>query len=256
LTSLPKAVRAVWRLARTAVHVLHGAAIVITHWRRLDLAQRHARVAWWSAKQLRLLGVRYAVHGQFRAGGSLLVANHVSWLDIALIHSACPQARFVSKADVKHWPLVGLLTKAGDTLYIERKHKRDAMRVVHQMAEALNAGNTIAVFPEGTTGDGRALLPFHANLLQAAITTGTPVQVLALRYSQPGHDVSPAVAWIGDTSLLQSLWSIATAHDLQASVAVLSPQGSAHAERRALAGHLRNVIADALASAPRVECHR
>ena len=250
MTSLRKALRAVWRLARTAVHVLHGATIVITRWRRLDLAQRHAHVAWWSGKQLRLLGVRYTAQGQFRPGGSLLVANHVSWLDIGLIHSVCPHARFVAKADVKHWPLGSVLTKAGDTLYIERERKRDAMRVVHQMAAALDAGDTVAVFPESTTGDGHALLPFHANLLQAAITTGTPVQAVALRYSEPGHRVSPAVAWVGDVSMLQSLWSIAAADGLQASVQVLLPQSSLHADRRALAGHLREVIADALAAAP------
>ncbi|HSW03398.1 MAG TPA: lysophospholipid acyltransferase family protein [Aquabacterium sp.] len=243
--------RAVWRLARTAVHVLHGLAIVITRWPRLDPAQRHARVAWWAGKQLRLLGVRQTVDGEFRPGGALLVANHVSWLDIVLIHSACPHARFVSKADVKHWPLVNQLTMAADTLYIERENKRDAVRVVHQMAAALAAGDTVAVFPEGTTGDGHALLPFHANLLQAAVTTGTPVQAVALRYSQPGHAVSPAVAWVGDVTLLQSLWSIAAADGLQAGVRVLPPQGSRHADRRALVAHVRDVIADALAAASR-----
>ena len=83
---------------------------------------------------------------------------------------SCP-ARFVSKADVRHWPVLGRLVDAAGTLYIERERKRDAMRVVHQMAEALRAGDTLAVFPEGTTTDGHSLLPFHANLLQAAIAT-------------------------------------------------------------------------------------
>ena len=91
-------------------------------------------------------------------------------------------ARFVSKADVRHWPLLGWLVACGGTLFIERERKRDALRVVHQMAEALQAGETVAVFPEGTTSDGHGLLPFHANLLQAAIATETPVQPVALRY--------------------------------------------------------------------------
>ena len=99
------------------------------------------------------------------------------------IHAVCPQARFVSKADVKHWPVLGRLVDAADTLYLERERRRDAMRVVHRMSEALAAGDTVAVFPEGTTGEGRDLLPFHANLLQAAIATATPVQAVALRFS-------------------------------------------------------------------------
>ena len=129
--------------------------------------------------------------GQFRSRATLVTANHVSWLDIAAVHAVCPQARFVSKADVRHWPLLGWLIGAVGTLFIERERKRDAMRVVHQMAESLIAGDVVAVFPEGTTGDGRALLPFHANLLQAAIAAEAPVQPVALRYTEPGLGLQP-----------------------------------------------------------------
>jgi 1-acyl-sn-glycerol-3-phosphate acyltransferase len=247
LAGLPRALRAVWRLSRTTIHVLHGVAIVITRWQGLDAAQRHARVAWWAGKQLRLLGVHQQVQGQFTSGASLLLANHVSWLDIVAIHAICPRARFVSKADVKHWPVLNKLTMAADTLYIERERKRDAMRVVHQTAQALEAGDAVAVFPEGTTGDGRELLPFHGNLLQAAITTGTPVQPLALRYREPGRPVSPAVAWLGETTLASNLWSVACAEGLSVHVRVLPPHTSADADRRELAASLQEVIARALA---------
>lgn len=247
MAGLPRALRAVWRLSRTTIHVLHGVAIVITRWQGLDAAQRHACVAWWAGKQLRLLGVHQQVQGQFTSGASLLLANHVSWLDIVAIHAICPRARFVSKADVKHWPVLNKLTMAADTLYIERERKRDAMRVVHQTAQALEAGDAVAVFPEGTTGDGRELLPFHGNLLQAAITTGTPVQPLALRYREPGRPVSPAVAWLGETTLASNLWSVACAEGLSVHVQVLPPQTSADADRRELAASLQEVIARALA---------
>ena len=140
--------------------------------RSYSAAQRHARIQWWSAKLLRLMGIALHAHGTPRPGAKLVVSNHVSWLDIAAIHAVIPEAHFVSKADVKHWPLVGRLVAGAGTLFIEREKKRDALRVVHQMAEALKAGDTVAVFPEGTTGDGRTLLPFHANLLHAAVTHG------------------------------------------------------------------------------------
>lgn len=247
MRSPSQSLRAAWRLVRTVLHVLHGIAIVALRWPGLDAAGRQARIAWWAGKLLRLMGVRLVAEGRYRAGASLLVANHVSWLDILAIHAVCPQARFVSKADVRHWPVLGWLIAAVDTLFIERERKRDALRVVHQMAEALQAGHTVAVFPEGTTGDGRTLLPFHANLLQAAIATGTPVQAVALRYAQPGQPVSAAAAWVGEVTLLQSLWAIAGAQDLCVHVQALPPQGSRHADRRALAAAVREDIARMLA---------
>src|SRR6185295_16037591 len=150
------------------------------------------RVGWWNARLLRLLGIALHSSGTPRQGATLIVANHVSWLDILAINAVHP-CRFVSKADVRHWPLIGWLVACGGTLFIERERKRDALRVVHQVADALRQGQTLAVFPEGTTSDGHGLLPFHANLLQAAVATSTPVQPVALRFSDATHEVSIAV---------------------------------------------------------------
>ena len=240
--------RAWWRLLRAALHMLHGLVIVLFLFGRLDQAGRQARVGWWSAKLLQVLGIRLQVDGVPHPGATLLVANHVSWLDIMAIHAVVPHARFVSKAEVKHWPVVNRLVSAAGTLYIERARKRDALRVAHQMAEALQAGQAVAVFPEGTTSDGRELLPFHANLLQAAIATRTPVQPVALRFSDDRDRVSPAAAYVGDTSLVRSAWWIAKAHGLVVNVSLLTAEGSRHADRRALAAHLRELIGARLAS--------
>jgi 1-acyl-sn-glycerol-3-phosphate acyltransferase len=241
-----RSVVALWRLVRATVHVLHGLAVMALRFRGLDAAGRHERIRWWSATLLRVLGVTLRASGTPRPGAVLMVANHISWLDIAAIHAVAPHARFVSKADVKHWPVLGSLVAGAGTLFIERERKRDALRVVHQMAEALRAGDTVAVFPEGTTSPGDELLPFHANLLQAAIGTETPVQPVALRFSQPGHPVSPAVTFIGDTTLVQSIWRVACARELSVAVTLLAPQGTAHADRRALASHLRELIGEEL----------
>jgi 1-acyl-sn-glycerol-3-phosphate acyltransferase len=242
-----RVVRSCWRLLAATLHGVHGLLVVLLVIPRVDEAGRQARVQWWSARLLRLLGVEVQLSGHFKPGAKLLVANHVSWLDIMAIHCACPQARFVSKADVQGWPLLGRLVDAGGTLYIQREKRRDAMRVVHQMAEALQGGETVAVFPEGTTGDGHALLPFHANLLQAAIATEVPVQPVALHYADAQDAVSRAVQFVGDTTLLQSVWKVANGQQLRVSVQVLPPEGSAHADRRALAEHLRGSITQALA---------
>ena len=189
---------AVWRLLRATLHVLHG-MLVMTRFPALDAAARHERIRWWSAGLVRAMGLTLQVSGTLRPGATLIVANHVSWLDIAAIHAAAPHARFVSKADVLAWPLLGWLIRSAGTLFIERDRKRDAVRVVHAVAEALNAGDTVAVFPEGTTGTGPELLPFHANLLQAAVATATPVQPVVLRFSDPRGPFSPAVTFIGET---------------------------------------------------------
>jgi 1-acyl-sn-glycerol-3-phosphate acyltransferase len=237
---------ALWRLARVVVHLLHGMAIVALRFDALDATGRQARIGWWSAGLLRAFGVTLTCEGQFRAGANLLVANHISWLDIATMHAVCPRARFVAKADVRHWPLLGWLIGAVGTLFIERERKRDALRVVHQMAEALEDGDVVAVFPEGTTSDGRALLPFHANLLQAAIAAEVPVQPVALRYTEPGLTWSPTVSWLGATTLVHSMWAIARGRDIRVEVIALGARGSAHADRRALSRTLRDDIASAL----------
>ncbi|MEN9627268.1 MAG: hypothetical protein RJA10_495 [Pseudomonadota bacterium] len=242
-----RALRGAWRLSRAVLHGLHGVAVVLLQFPSLSRDGRRARVHWWAGKMLRLLGLKLQVQGQFKPGAKMIAANHISWLDILAVHAVCPEARFVSKAEVRQWPLVGSLVAAGDSLYIERHRKRDALRVVHQSAEALLAGDTVAVFPEGTTGSGDALLPFHANLLQAAVATGAPVQPVALRYADRQQPVSPHALWLGTTTLAGTLWLLATAEGLVAHLVVLPPRATRHVDRRALADLLRVDIEAALA---------
>ncbi|UUX97949.1 lysophospholipid acyltransferase family protein [Aquabacterium sp. J223] len=240
--------RAIARLMVTTGHVLRGLAIVALRFPRLDAAGRQREIRQWARAVLAGLGVALDVQGTPHAGPVLLVANHVSWLDILAVHASCPQARFVSKADVRHWPLVGRLVVAAGTLFIEREKRRDALRVVHQMAQALQAGDTVAVFPEGTTGEGRGLLPFHANLLQAALSAQAPVQPLVLRFADASASPSPAAAYVGDTSLVQSLWWIANARGLVVRVRWLPVQAPGAGDRRALAEGLRDTMGRALAA--------
>jgi 1-acyl-sn-glycerol-3-phosphate acyltransferase len=233
---------AAWRLLRAVVHVLHG-MLVMTRFPKLDAAGRHQRIQWWSVGLLRAVGLTLHVTGTPRPGANLIVANHISWLDILAIHAAVPQARFVSKADVLAWPLLGWLIRNAGTLFIERERKRDAVRVIHAVAEALQAGDSVAVFPEGTTGEGPELLPFHANLLQAAVSTETPVQPVVLRFSDDSQAFSQAVVYVGNTTLMQSVWRVVSARGLKAHVQVLPAVGSRHADRRALTQHLRELMA-------------
>jgi 1-acyl-sn-glycerol-3-phosphate acyltransferase len=176
-------------------------------------------------------------------GPVLLVSNHLSWLDILVLHAA-RHCRFVSKADVKHWPLIGTLATGAGTLYIERENRRHVMHVIHHMAESLRAGEIVAVFPEGTTGDGRAVLPFHANLLQAAISAEAPAMPVALRFIErgSGRDCDSPL-YIGDDTLVGSVWRTLSGPRFVARVSFGPAQQPCGRDRRAWAADLREAVA-------------
>ena len=204
--------------------------------------RREAIVQAWARRMLDIIGVGLEVRGQPGTGPLLLVANHISWLDILVIH-ATRHCRFVSKSDVKHWPLIGALATGAGTLYIERESRRDAMRVVHHMAERLRAGDILAVFPEGTTSDGVTLLPFHANLIQAAVSADAPAQPVALRFVERStRQTSLAPIYIGDDSLLGSIWRTLTGPPLDAVVVLGNPQHAQGRDRRTWAAALRGEV--------------
>ena len=234
-----------WRLAHAVVHALHGGLICAVVFPFLDDEARRRRVGWWSRRMLAVMGIRLECTGALQAAPVLLLSNHVSWLDVLAIDAWRP-VRFVSKADVRKWPLLGFMVACGGTLFIERERKRDALRVVHQIADALCAGASVAVFPEGTTGAGPVLLPFHANLVQAALSTGTAVQPLALRYADAGAAFSAAPLYLGETSLLRSVWQVACADALVAHVSALAPMRGDTGDRRVLAHAAQEQIQRAL----------
>ncbi len=235
--------RAAFRLMRASAHILNGWWTIRRRFPKLTPTEREACVERWAQRMLALMGVRLEVRGTPPAyGPMLLVCNHLSWLDILAIHAA-RHVRFVSKAGVRRWPLIGTLSDGAGSLYIERERRRDSLRVVHHMAEALRDGDLIAVFPEGTTSDGRGLLPFHANLLQAAITSGAPVQPMALRFidAMTGKN-SQAPRYIGDDNLMASLWQTLKTPSLVAIVSFGEVQTSGGRDRRAWAEALHSDV--------------
>ena len=235
--------RAAWRLLRAIVHALAGWLTIRLLFPRWNQQRRDATVQAWAQRMLRILGIPLHVQGRPPVQGPvLLVANHMSWLDILVMHAA-RHCRFVSKADVKHWPLIGTLATGGGTLYIEREKRRDAMRVVHHMAESLERGEIVAVFPEGTTGDGAALLPFHGNLVQAAISAGAPVQPVALRYldRRTGRP-SDGPLYLGDDTLAASLWRTLSGRPFVAHVRFGDPQEAGGRDRRQWAADLQAAV--------------
>jgi 1-acyl-sn-glycerol-3-phosphate acyltransferase len=239
-----RSLRAAWQLLLALVHALGGLATILLRFPSLAELEREARVQAWSVRMLALLNVRLEVRGAPpERGPVLLVANHISWLDILVMHAA-RYCRFVSKADIKRWPLIGALATGGGTIYIERESRRDALRVVHAMAAGLQQGEVVAVFPEGTTGDGIDLLPFHANLIQAAIAARAPAQPVALSFLDARTGArSDSPSYVGDETLLGSVWRTVSGPPLVAVVHYGEPQPALGRARREWAAQLRSAVA-------------
>jgi 1-acyl-sn-glycerol-3-phosphate acyltransferase len=226
------------------IHLVVGLGTIFFKFPRLTQVQKEMRVQVWSSQMLVCLGIRLIVNGTpADQGPVLLVANHISWLDISALHAA-RYCRFVSKSDVKGWPVIGRLAAGVGTLFIERQSRRDTRRIVHHMASSLAAGDVLAVFPEGTTGDGVHLLPFHGNLLQAAISADVPVQPVALTFVDENtgqHSQVPCYAM--EDTLLRSVWRTLRTPGIAVHVSFGATQYAQGRDRRAWATDLHAAIA-------------
>ncbi len=234
---------------RIGLHLLSGAVTValiypfVRDSRKLWLKQR------WSHQLLDILGVRLDAHLTGVAPGSLIVANHISWLDIYALNAARPMA-FISKSEVRSWPLIGWLAANTDTVFLNRGSRRHAKAVNIQINGLLNADKDVAMFPEGTTTDGTYLLNFHGALLQPAVDAGRPVQPVALSYFDADGRRSLVPAYIGETTLGESIAAILACRSLTVRLRptpALDPQTM---QRRELAHTARGAIAYNLGISP------
>jgi len=238
-----KNLSAVFKLARALLHILVGFVIILLVFPRIGPEQRQLRTQVWSLGMLRRIGIQLIVKGNPALNGPLLlVANHMSWLDITALHAA-RFCRFVSKADIKKWPFIGTLASGIGTLFITRESRRDAMRVVHSMTASLQAGDVLGIFPEGTTTDGSGLLPFHANLFQAAIAANAPIQPVALQFiNTTTGQRSTAPCYVGDDTLPESVWRTLTALNIAVVITFGEPQFAEGRDRRAWAKDMQEQV--------------
>lgn len=175
----------------------------------------------WSRKLLAILGVRVETRQLHVAPGTLLVANHVSWLDVIVLSMLC-HADFVAKAEIRGWPLLGWLLERQNCLFVERRAGRHLLRLNAEIAERLARGRIVALFPEGTTTDGAGLLPFRPALFEPAVRGGHRLQPFTLVYRDFSGRRCEAAAYLGKQSLWQSLLAIASQRGITVSV-VASP---------------------------------
>ena len=232
------------------MHVLQGLATTALVFPLVGAPRRQALIRRWSAALLAILRAELRITG-WPAGGLpgnvLIVANHISWLDIFVINAVQP-SRFVAKADLAHWPLLGRLIAGVGTLFIERGRGRDAHRLSGHVRAALASGDVIAIFPEGTTGDGRVLLPFHGSLLQPVIDARGQVQPMAIRYCGSDGAHSDSAGYAGDTKFLTSLWRILGERRMIVLLDLTPPLAAHGRHRRHLARDAEDAIRQVLAS--------
>jgi len=205
LAHLPIFLRRAIRISLLALHLVWGVTVAGLVFPLLKPAQHDRFIMAWAQRLLRVLGVReQTTPAPTLPGGALLVCNHVSWLDIYLIYAA-QRVHFVSKAEVRTWPVAGWLARKTGTLFIERGRRADTARINTEMRDLMQGGAWVAVFPEGTTSDGRGLRRFMPSLLQPAVHLNCPIVPAALHYRTLAGEYSAAPAYIDQINMWQSL---------------------------------------------------
>lgn len=198
---------------------------------------------WWSRTICRLFGLKIETAGTFQPGPQLVVANHISWIDIPLLHSESVLG-FVSKAEIADWPVIGYLARVGNVMFHRRGSHDSASGVASVMKERLEQGGKVAVFPEGGILRGDGVKRFHGRLFAAAIETGCAVQPVMIRYMRGGqhdHDMTflPGEHFVGNFFRLMSQPGCV------AEIRVLPILDSEGKQRRQLAAEAERLVRDA-----------
>jgi 1-acyl-sn-glycerol-3-phosphate acyltransferase len=237
-----------YRALRSLLHVFAGLLEIALLFPFYGRSGRNRAIGRWSARLLAILGVRVTMQGhppREVQRAAVLVANHVSWLDIQVIHSVW-QVRFVAKSEVRRWPVIGWMSARAGTLFIERGKGRHAARINQTIHAAISRGDAIGIFPEGSTTDGTELTRFHASLLQPAVIECALVYPVALRYRDENGNVNLDASYVGETTLAESLRMILAQHAIFAELIFLPPVDASNKSRRELAAQTQGAIAAAL----------
>lgn len=247
-----RAVRYLYRVPLLLLHLLSAiplSLVVLTPRlagsRNRDGERRdHALIRWWSGRLLRVFGFRVTRSGEAVPGGVLLVANHVSWLDIEIIHSQ-RMACFVAKSEIARWPLVGWLSTLAGTIFHQRGNPASLAQVAQIMVGRLRNDLAVAVFPEGGTGSGDRVRTFHARIFQAAIDAQVQVQPVALRFTRGGQTTTEP-AFRERESFMGNFLRLLAAPAIDIEVIFLPPTCDYTQGRRTVAEACRQRIVQAL----------
>jgi len=230
------------------LHLLKGVALVLLAFPWVSDQARLRIEHRWHRNLLNLLNIKIRLHGSapdLSVHNMFVVANHISWLDIYLLNAVRP-VRFVSKSEVRSWPIVGWLAHKTGTLFIDRSKRHDTARVNHQLTSIISNGGCVAIFPEGTTSDGSMLRPFHASLLQPAVHSHCKIWPVAIRYAHADGTLNTAPAYVDELTFGDSLSLILSQPVIYAELVFNQPIETHGKTRRELAREAELSIRSAL----------
>jgi 1-acyl-sn-glycerol-3-phosphate acyltransferase len=196
--------------------------------------------ALWLQWFSKIINLEISKDGGLYKQGTLLVSNHISWLDIIVIGQFFP-AYFVAKNDISGWPVIGFLARQSGTIFIRRGDKRHIRATAEKMVWLLKQNSTIIAFPEGTTTAGNEVLHFHASLFQPALLTRSPIQPLALHYLGAAKDQAP---FIGDDGFIPHLIRILAMDKIEVHLSFLGVIDSSGKDRQSVSHEARDLIAE------------
>lgn len=231
------------RFSRLLLHVMRGVATAGLLFPIYCPEQRDQAIVRWARKLLAILHIQLELRGDVPAanGGCILVVNHVSWLDVFVVHTVQP-ARFVAKSEIRAWPIAGWLCARAGTLFIERGRRHHTASINELMRDVVTDGGIVGLFPEGTTTLGDHLKKFHSSLFQAAVESEAPLVPAALRYTDPRGQRSTVPAYVDEMSLLQSVNRVIAAPALRVILHFAPATQTAGKNRRELARQTADAI--------------
>lgn len=236
----------IYRISRILIHTTTGLTIAALVLPFIQKKTKLSLIKWWCGGLLRAFNIKVVTFGDLPAPslkGVMFVANHISWSDIHALNSLIP-LRFIAKSDIKNWPIFGYLVQKADTLFIDRNKRQEAGRIVDITVDSLKSGDNLCFFPEGTTTDGAGtsgtglegtrVLPFKSSVLQAAIDANTQVWPIAIKYVNADGSINTAMAYAGETSLIESMHQVLMQKNPVVELHFLTPLATEGQNRRDL----------------------
>lgn len=226
------------------LHTLYGVFIAGIVLPKLTPRRRDLVISRWSTALLDLLNIRVVVEGEVPPGGlsnTMFVANHISWVDIHALNSI-HTARFIAKSEIKQWPVFGFFAVSVNTLFVNREKRHEAGKIVNSTKQALQEGDCICFFPEGTTTDGTEIKPFKGSLLQAAIEAKSEVRPFSIHYPDAENRVNTEMSYWGEMSLIESIRNVIRQQEASVVLKFAEPIKAADYDRRNLTLMTRQAI--------------
>lgn len=239
----------IYRIIRIVIHTIIGLIIAAIFLPVLSENAKKKLIKWWCGGLLHAFHIKVLTFGKLPPAttkGVMFVANHISWSDIHALNSKIA-LRFIAKAEIRNWPIFGYLAHKANPLFIDRGKRQVASKIVAITAASLAQGDNLCFFPEGTTTDGTQVLRFKSSVIQAAINVNSLIWPVAIRYINGDGSINTAMAYAGETGLIESMQQVIKQRNATVELHFLEPIETTGKDRRELTLAAYNTIVAKLA---------